>query len=191
MAEDQLNEVAQPPVAGLGVDIVEIERVERVLERTPRFKERVYTESERAYCERSHRPGAHYATHFAAKEAVSKALGTGFSAGIDLTDIEVGHDDRGRPVVQLHGAAQCIAEAQGVIEVRISLSRTHGTAVANAIAITHEAQPKREEKPSRRDDIALAFKELRGMLDELDEVQDASEGAEDAGVQGLGEQADA
>ena len=63
------------PIAGLGVDIVEIPRMEAIVRRSPAFVRKVFTADERAYCDAKHNPAAHYATHFAAKEAVAKALG--------------------------------------------------------------------------------------------------------------------
>ena len=68
--------------AGIGVDIVEISRMKSILEKTPSFARRVFTEEERAYCDASSRPAAHYASRFASREAVLKALGTGFSQGV-------------------------------------------------------------------------------------------------------------
>ena len=165
-----MDEQTQSPlVAGLGVDIVEVERMEAILARSPRFVQRVYTQGERDYCESKHLKAAHYATHFAAKEAVLKALGCGFANGIGFTDVEVAHDDKGRPVPLLHGKAAEIAQQQGIIEFHLSLSRTHGTAVANAIAVNEASRVKPpEEKVSAKEELAAAFKELRGMLDELD-----------------------
>ena len=81
------NEALEGQV-GLGVDIVEIARMRRILERTPRFRERVFSEEERAYCDATANPETHYATRFAAKEAVVKALGTGFSRGIGVRAAE-------------------------------------------------------------------------------------------------------
>ena len=80
---------------GLGVDIVEIERMRRILERTPSFARKVFSEAERAYCDGKAQPEVHYATRFAAKEAVVKALGTGFSEGIGVRDIEVRRTSKG------------------------------------------------------------------------------------------------
>lgn len=157
------------PATGLGVDIVEIERMEQILQRSPAFAARVFSEEERAYCERHHKPAVHYATHFAAKEAVLKALGTGFSQGIKFTDVEVGHDKNGRPVAVLHGRAAEIAAERGILELPLSLSRTSDTAVANAIAVTASSKPAVEEKVSPRQELAARFKELRGMLDDLDD----------------------
>ncbi len=161
------------PVAGLGVDIVSIERMQRVLARTPRFKTRVYTDGEQAYCDAYKKKAhLHYATHFAAKEAVAKALGTGFAEGVAPRDIEVTHDDNGRPHVVLHGKARELADEQGVLEMHLSLSRTHETAVANALAATKETrpQPKEEAGPSPREELAAEFKRLRGMLDNLEDA---------------------
>ena len=156
------------PSAGLGVDIVEIARMSAIVGRSPAFVRRVFTEGERAYCEGRAKPAVHYATHFAAKEAVVKALGTGFSGGISFTDVEVGHDEKGRPVALLHGRAAAVAREQGVVELALSLSRTHDTAVANAIALTPAMRPARPEKDPAGKQLANRFKELRGMLDEMD-----------------------
>ncbi len=167
------EEAPAPPVAGLGVDIVEIARMQRVLARTPRFKTRVYTDGEQAYCDGFKKKAhLHYATHFAAKEAVAKALGTGFGQGVAPRDIEVVHEEGGRPRAVLHGKAFELAQKQGVTEVHLSLSRTHETAVANALAATEETrpQPKEEAGPSPREELAAEFKRLRGMLDNLEEA---------------------
>lgn len=100
----------ESPMTGLGVDIVEIDRMDQILQRSPRFAYRVFSDDERAYCEGHHRPAVRYATHFAAKEAVLKALGTGFADGIAFTDVEVTHDEKGKPIALLHGRAKRIAE---------------------------------------------------------------------------------
>ena len=84
-------------MAGLGVDIVEINRIEKILARTPSFKARVFTEQEREYCDKKHKPAVHYAMRFAAKEAVLKALGTGIANGIRLCEVEVVHNAKGKP----------------------------------------------------------------------------------------------
>ena len=71
-------------LAGIGVDMLEISRMERVMRRRPSFLRRVFTDDERAYCERCARPAEHYAARFAAREAVLKALGCGFAEGVGL-----------------------------------------------------------------------------------------------------------
>lgn len=152
-------------IAGLGVDIVEIDRFQLALTRTPRIKQRVFTEDERWYCEHKPKPEVHYALRFAAKEAVWKALGSGFS-GLRFDDVEISRDDRGRPIALLKGNAQKAADEAGVIEIHLSLSFTHTTAVASAVALTQRARPHKEEKHDPRQEIAASFKELRSMLDE-------------------------
>jgi len=152
-------------VLGLGVDIVEIERMRLALERHPRMKKRLFSDDERRYCEKRSRPEIHYALRFAAKEAVLKALGTGFS-GMRFTDVEVVREPSGRPVPRLSGRAAEVAAERGVIEMHLSLSFTHTTAVASAVAITAEARPKPpEEPPDPRAELAQSFKEMRAMLD--------------------------
>jgi holo-[acyl-carrier protein] synthase len=153
-------------VLGLGVDIVEIERMKTALERTPRIKERIFSEDERAYCEHRPRPWVHYAMRFAAKEAVLKALGTGFS-GMRFCDVEVVRENNGRPTPKLSGRAAERAEELGVIEMHLSLSFTHTTAVASAVAITADARPHKEERVDPRAQLAASFKDARALLDEV------------------------
>lgn len=152
---------------GLGVDIVEIERMKRLLARTPSFAERVFSPEERAYCDKMASPATHYALRFAAKEAVVKALGTGFSEGIGVRDIEVERAKNGRPFAKLSGRALEIAESQGVRELSISLSYTHTDAVACAMAVTDAAMRASEKRKDPMEELAKQFKEVRGMLDEL------------------------
>lgn len=158
--------------AGIGVDIVEIKRMERILERTPSFVRRVFTDEERAYCDGSARPAAHYACRFAAREAVLKALGVGFAKGVGFRDVSVARDERGRPHAVLMGRALELAREQGVVEVALSLSFTGELAIANAMTITEEARPRPKERANdEREQIAQSFKAARGILDELDQMQ--------------------
>lgn len=151
-------------VAGLGVDIVDIERFQQALIRTPRITERVFTTAERRYCNRKAKPSIHYALRFAAKEAIWKVLG-GFT-GMTFHDVEVMRDDHGRPRAVLHGHALERADELGIIEFHLSLSFTHTTAVASAVALTEAARPRKEDDHDPRAELARSFKELRGMLDE-------------------------
>lgn len=128
-----------------GIDLVEIARIARMLADHPeRFAEKCFTAAERAYCDRSTRRRAeHYAARFAAKEAVLKALGTGWRDGIAWTDIEIVRADSGAPSIALSGEAARIAGSLGV--ARWSLSMSHaggdgGYAVASAIALTDSAR---------------------------------------------------
>lgn len=122
-------------IVGTGIDLVEIERVARSIERYGRrFLERVYTAGEIAYCERKRRNAAEsYAARFAAKEAGAKALGTGMGFGVTWREIEVGREPAGRPLLLLHGRAAEIAQAMGV--ERSSLSITHTGSEAMAMVI--------------------------------------------------------
>ncbi len=166
---------------GLGVDIVEIARMAAVLKRAPRFKARVFTADEQAYCDSMASPEIHYATRFAAKEAVLKALGTGFGWGTcDPRSVEVRRNVKGRPFVVLHGAVKEIARQQKITEIPISLSYTHAEAVACAMAITDDSvAPPAPEDPMI--ELSRQFKELRNMLDDIDDVAGES-GAPEEGV---------
>lgn len=150
----------------IGVDLVEIARMKRILERTPSFKTRVFSEDEQAYCDKTTRPECHYATRFAAKEAVLKTLGTGFSEGIGVRDIEVVLNSRGKPSVKLYNRAAEKAQELQIRDIPISLSYSHNDAVACALALVGEE----EEEPAPPDpiqDLKRQFKEARSILDEL------------------------
>ena len=152
---------------GLGVDIVEIERMARIIKRSPAFTEKVYSAAERAYCDGHAHPEVHYATRFAAKEAVLKALGTGFSEGIGWLDVEVRRTSKGRPYVVLAGRAREVAREMGVREIPISLSYTHTDAVACAMAITDESVAAQKRRRDPMEELTRQFKEARSFLDEL------------------------
>lgn len=161
--------------AGIGVDIVEIAQMSRVLERTPSFARKMFTEEEQRYCDQAPRRAAHYAARFAAREAVLKALGTGFSEGVGRKDVSVSRDDRGRPIAVLQGKALQIAQDNGILEVALSLSLTSDLAVANAMAITEEARPQpKQQREDERARVARSFRDARSILDELERVQDDS-----------------
>ena len=166
-------------IGGLGVDIVEIGRMALALERTPRIKERIFSEAERTYCDSRSRPEVHYALRFAAKEAVLKALGTGFS-GVRFRDVEVERDERGRPIPVLHGRAAELASEAGIRELHLSLSYTATTAVASAVAIAgEEAAPAEPAELTAREQVAAMFKASRGLLDEIDRGDAAEEASEE------------
>ena len=152
---------------GLGIDIVAIARMERILGRTSSFRTRVFTEGERAYCEKTSHPATHYATRFAAKEAVLKALGTGFARGIGPQDVEVVRTSKGRPVAKLHRKAAEVAKEMGVVDLPISLSFTHDEAVACAMAITVDSLNAAARRKDPMEELAKQFKEARAMLDDL------------------------
>lgn len=123
------------PLVGLGVDLVEVARIERLLaEHGERFLERCFTRDERRQWQAAGGRAEHLAGRFAAKEAVLKALGTGWRHGIAWTDIEVLPDDAGRPGVGLTGQAARFAAAAGIARWMLSISHSGGFAVASAIA---------------------------------------------------------
>lgn len=160
-------------LAGVGVDIVDIARMERAMERTPAFCRRIFTEEERAYCEGRARPAEHYAARFAAREAVLKALGCGFSGGVGMRDVSVTHDEHGRPQALLTGKVRQIADDQGVLSIALSLSFTHEVAVANAVAITDAVRPHPDEAPDPKRELEREFRDARALIDELDRMDAA------------------
>jgi holo-[acyl-carrier protein] synthase len=125
-------------VVGTGIDVVEIERVARSIERYgSRFLGRVYTAAEIAYCQRKRRNAAEsFAARFAAKEAGAKALGTGIGFGVTWRELEVGREPAGRPLLLLHGRAAEIAASLGVR--RSSLSITHTRTQSMALVILED-----------------------------------------------------
>jgi len=134
-------------IVGVGVDVVEIARVARALDRHPRFAERVFTKAERdASASRGVGAVAYLAKRWAAKEAVSKALGVGFS-GFSYTDIEVVNLRSGAPSVTVRGELADWARALGVTGWHLSLSDTDELAFANVVAEGPEALPERPAVP--------------------------------------------
>lgn len=118
-----------------GTDIIEIERVQRLIEGGhDAFLTRWFTQAERAYCSGKASPAAHYAARLAAKEAVAKALRWQWTGPVPWRDIEVLHDAGGAPLVRLTGQVADWAARQSitVVEVSLSHSRLHATAVAIA-----------------------------------------------------------
>ncbi len=122
-------------VRGVGVDVVDVRRVERALARWgDAFARRVFTAAELERARPARARGMRLAARFAAKEAVMKALGLGRRAG-RWREIEILHDPHGKPVVALHGNARAAADRQGVADVLVSLAHTSHLAVASAVAL--------------------------------------------------------
>lgn len=122
-------------IYGIGLDIVEIDRMQAVLSRQgERFLRRVFTPGELASCDRSDKHRLRrLAARFAAKEAVLKSVGTGLR-DVKWTDAEVVNDEAGKPDIRLHGRLQEIAAARGVVRIHISLTHSRDYAAAQAIA---------------------------------------------------------
>jgi len=124
-------------IAGVGVDRIAIERVETAIERHgERFIQRIYTTGEIRQAQAKGNPVRRFAMLFAAKEAVSKALGTGFREGVAFDNIETIHQALGKPEVRLHGGAKKRAHVLGIQSVHISLTDDDGVAMAFAVAET-------------------------------------------------------
>lgn len=122
-------------ILGVGTDIIECERIDRMLQRHgDHFIKRVFTEGEIRYSSERKNFAQHYAGRWAAKEAVLKALGTGWIAGIAWTDVEVVHESGGRPMIRLHGGAAKVAAEKGIAEILISISHCQAYATAFAVA---------------------------------------------------------
>src|SRR5436189_2201102 len=121
-----------PPVR-VGVDLIEIPRIARALERYPGFRERCFTDAERAYCDSKPNPPQHYAARFAGKEAVGKALGSGMN--FNWREVEIA--GRPKPGVTLSGKTKAWAERVGAGE--IDLSMTHSRELAQAVALVADA----------------------------------------------------
>ena len=123
-------------ILGTGVDIVETSRIARAIERHgERFLARIFTDGEREYCRAMKEPDAFYAARFAAKEAVSKALGTGITAQLGWRDIEVRRKASGAPFVVLQGEGASTATRLGITEIHLSISHSDHYAVAHALAV--------------------------------------------------------
>ena len=136
--ERSIDAAARGPIGivGHGIDLVPEGRIAEMLEsHGPRFLERVFTDAERTYAESApQRRAERYAARFAAKEAVLKAIGTGWSDGIGWHEVEVVRSPDGVPRVRLHGRAAEIAERAGIERWALSLSHAGGFAMASAIA---------------------------------------------------------
>jgi holo-[acyl-carrier protein] synthase len=123
-------------IFGIGIDVVEVDRIESAIERLGDvFLRRLFTDREREYCARQKRPALHYAARFAAKEAVSKALGTGIGGQAGWLDMEVERAESGAPRMLFSGNAADFLAHEGILEVQVSLSQAKEYAAANAVAI--------------------------------------------------------
>jgi holo-[acyl-carrier protein] synthase len=121
-------------ILGLGVDICEIARMERALDRHPTMRDRVFTPEERAYCDSKARPAESYAGRFAAREAVIKALG-GYR-GRGWQEISVIRSPSGAPAIRLEGRARRRADELGIARVLVTMTHERASAVAFAVAVS-------------------------------------------------------
>ena len=121
-------------IVGIGVDLCEVDRIEAAIARHgERFLTRIYTESERAYCESKQNRMERFAGRFAAKEAAMKAIGTGWRRGVAWRDFEVIRTPSGQPVISFHGVAQKIADELGVGKAFVSITHIKSMAMAQVM----------------------------------------------------------
>jgi holo-[acyl-carrier protein] synthase len=121
-------------IVGTGIDIAEVARIRRSIERFgDRSVQRVYTPGEINYCDSKANRAERYAARFAAKEAAMKALGTGWNHGVRWRDCEVMRLPGGRPTITFHGTAAEVAARLGVKNAALSLSHTAEQAIAQVI----------------------------------------------------------
>jgi len=125
-------------IIGTGIDLIEVERIERALSRpltAARFRARVFTEGEISYCESRGRPRYQsYAARFAAKEAVMKAMGTGWNRNVAWNQIEVVRERGHAPTIMLHGKSADFARRRGIMRLHLSLSHIDSFAIAHVVA---------------------------------------------------------
>jgi len=123
-------------IYGIGTDIIEVSRIQKVMEQDIGFREKIFSGDEIRYCESKRNKYQHYAARFAAKEAWMKAFGTGWRDGIRFIEIEVVHDSLGKPMIRLGGRARELADQAGAGEIHLTLS--HIREVANAMVIVEK-----------------------------------------------------
>ena len=115
----------------VGVDLIEIERIRRALDRHASFRERCFTEEERRYCDSRPNPAQHYAARFAGKEAIGKSLGFGVARAFAWRDVEIA--GRPKPQVRLSGRVEAWARKAGAGD--LDLSMTHSRDLAAAVCV--------------------------------------------------------
>jgi len=135
-------------ILGIGTDIIECPRIGKMIEQHGElFLRRVYTEREIRYCQARKHAIEHFAGRWAAKEAILKAMGTGWSHGLAWTDLEVRNSAGGAPQVLVCGGAKEVALQKGIGDILISIShcRTYATAYAIALGLSRPASPSSKE----------------------------------------------
>ena len=120
-------------LAGLGTDLIEVDRVSEKITRESGFRELVFSREEIIYCESKANKYSHYAARFAAKEAFFKALGTGWIGGTHFNEVQLTNDERGKPSIVLLGETKNTLASLGIINILVSLS--HIKAMATAVVI--------------------------------------------------------
>jgi len=120
-------------IIGTGIDIIEVGRIQKAMERDNSFRDKIFTADEIAYCESKRFKYQHYAARFSAKEAFLKAIGTGWRFGIRFGEIGVVHDELGKPELRLTGKAKEWIDNELVTNIHVSLS--HLKEMATAVVV--------------------------------------------------------
>ena len=121
-------------IYGIGTDIIEVSRIKTVMEKDIGFREKIFTAGEITYCETKKYKYENYAARFSAKEAFLKAIGTGWRFGIRFADIEVYHDEFGKPMIHVYGKAEELVQKEGISKIHVSLSHLKEMATAVVVA---------------------------------------------------------
>ena len=128
-------------IYGIGIDLVRIERMERVIGRWgDRFIHRIFTQKEKTFCFKRTSPFSAFALRFAAKEAFSKAIGLGMRKGIKWREIEIFNDPSGKPGLALHGTSLKICRKKGIARIHLSLSDEGAYAAAIVVLESFEGE---------------------------------------------------
>jgi holo-[acyl-carrier protein] synthase len=120
-------------IVGMGTDIIEVKRIERLLSKQEKFKERIFTRGEIEYCEHKKNNVQNYAARFAVKEALLKAIGTGWREGVAFKEIEVKNNEKGKPELVLSGTTKRITKDMGVTNIQVSISHLKDLAIGVVI----------------------------------------------------------
>ncbi len=121
---------------GIGIDLIKVSRVQRLLSGGDKHLKKIFTLAEIEYCQNKPHQFQHLAARFAVKEAMFKALGTGWIGEIKWTDIEVVRDEMGKPKIDLHGKAKELAERMNIRDILVSLSHCSDYAIAQVILVS-------------------------------------------------------
>lgn len=136
-------------IVGIGTNIVECPRIGKMIEQYGElFLRRVYTEREVRYCQSRQHAIEHFAGRWAAKQAILKALGVGWSRGVSWTDIEIRAGESGQPSVMVCGVAKEFARERGIADILITLSHCRTYATAYAMALARQAVENAQAKPT-------------------------------------------
>lgn len=111
-------------IMGIGIDLIEVDRIAKAMQQTARFQSRLFTAAEIAYCDQQAVPAQHYAARYAAKEAFFKALGTGYRDGLSFQEIEIVLNELGRPTIRVSGKCAEYLQENGAGPTQLSLTHT-------------------------------------------------------------------